>query len=151
MCQGRLVQACVLAEDFVGMVKTLGPAIIIIPLIAVLENMAIAKAFGKFSAHGYHLQYCSINKLFFYQISCMFFLDHCFNLQIHEVFLKLQMQYIALPKKSSVVKAFLKIPLSADCDQSWTRAGETALSMEHGRCNGIYMIPQSHLSWIHQP
>jgi hypothetical protein len=96
MCQGSLVQACVFAEDFVGMVKTLGPAIIIIPLIAVLENMAIAKAFGKFSAHGYHLQYCSINKLFFYQISCMFFLDHFFNPQIHEVFLmKLQMQYIA--------------------------------------------------------
>jgi hypothetical protein len=65
--------------------------------------------------------------------------------------MKLQMQYIALPKKSSAVKAFLKIPLSADCDQSWKRAGETALSMEHGRCNGINMIPQSHLSWIHQP
>ena len=47
MCQGGLVQACVFAEDFVGMVKTLGPAIIIIPFIAVLENMAIAKAFGK--------------------------------------------------------------------------------------------------------
>jgi hypothetical protein len=51
MCQGRIVHAYVLAEDFVGMVKTLGPAVIIIPLIAVLENMAIAKAFGKPSAH----------------------------------------------------------------------------------------------------
>ena len=52
MCQGRVVvHADVIAEDFVGMVKTLGPAVIIIPLIAVLENMAIAKAFGKPSAH----------------------------------------------------------------------------------------------------
>ncbi len=41
------VHAYFIAEDFVGMVKTLGPAVIIIPLIAVLENMAIAKAFGK--------------------------------------------------------------------------------------------------------
>ncbi len=48
MCQERVVvHADVIAEDFVGMVKTLGPAVIIIPLIAVLENMAIAKAFGK--------------------------------------------------------------------------------------------------------
>ncbi len=47
VCQGRVVNAYVIAEDFVGMVKTLGPAVIIIPLIAVLENMAIAKAFGK--------------------------------------------------------------------------------------------------------
>ena len=33
--------------DFGGMVKELGPALIIIPLLAILENVAIAKAFGK--------------------------------------------------------------------------------------------------------
>ena len=34
---------------FTEMVATLGPAILIIPLIAILESVAIAKAFGKFS------------------------------------------------------------------------------------------------------
>ena len=33
---------------FTEMVATLGPAILIIPLIAILESVAIAKAFGKF-------------------------------------------------------------------------------------------------------
>ena len=34
--------------DFAGMLKELGSALIIIPLIAILENVAIAKAFGEF-------------------------------------------------------------------------------------------------------
>ena len=39
------------------MVKTLGPAVIIIPLIAVLENMAIAKAFGNLYLYFLVLKY----------------------------------------------------------------------------------------------
>ncbi len=33
--------------DFLGMVKTLGTAIIMTPLIAILECIALSKAFGK--------------------------------------------------------------------------------------------------------
>ena len=33
-------------QDFGGMLKTLGSAVIIIPMIAILESVAIAKAFG---------------------------------------------------------------------------------------------------------
>ena len=35
--------------DFAGMISELGSAVIILPLMAVLENIAIAKAFGKSS------------------------------------------------------------------------------------------------------
>ena len=35
--------------DFIDMIHELGSALIVIPLIAILENVAIAKAFCKFS------------------------------------------------------------------------------------------------------
>lgn len=49
-----------LITGFNEMVVTLGPAIIIIPLIAILESVAIAKAFGKkcFSPHNYFVMHC---------------------------------------------------------------------------------------------
>ncbi len=34
-------------EDFLGMVKTMGTALVVFPLIAILECNAVAKAFGK--------------------------------------------------------------------------------------------------------
>ena len=33
-------------EDFLGMVKTMGTALVVFPLIAILECNAVAKAFG---------------------------------------------------------------------------------------------------------
>ena len=42
---------------FSGMVSELGSAIIIIPLLVILENVAIAKAFGKFSSNILGLQF----------------------------------------------------------------------------------------------
>ena len=49
-----------LITGFNEMVATLGPAIIIIPLIAILESVAIAKAFGKkcFSPYNYFIMHC---------------------------------------------------------------------------------------------
>ena len=48
----RMVEELTGHVGFLGMVSELGSAIIIIPLIIILENVAIAKAFGRYKIYG---------------------------------------------------------------------------------------------------
>ena len=49
--------------DFQGMVSELGSALVIIPFLAILENVAIAKAFGKYRVFQFKLSECKQGRL----------------------------------------------------------------------------------------